>query len=263
MRQKTLNSRRFDVLGFYRETARGLFSKILLWYNEVMDKDGEGNLWQPTEGQPAPVEQPVEQSAAEAPEASEPTEAQPETPATAEDEQDSTQQPTTEKTKPKAAPVEIHWTASDGIDHQRGRGWYIGVIVIVVAISALLATLAFFEIFSLTTSITTEILVVVMAAALFVVTRLPAREVKYTLTDAGLTIEGQLHPFSEFRAFGVRRAGATWQLVLIPVKRFGASVTMFIHESQGEEIIDELGVRLPMEDVKNDLMDNLIRRLKI
>lgn len=167
--------------------------------------------------------------------------------------------------KPKSAKSSngIHWTASDSIEHHRGQGWYFGLIGIVVAISALLVVLYLFDIFSLTTSVTTEILVLVMLAALLVVTRQPPREVQYTLTDEGLAIDNQLHPFSEFRAFGVRKVGAMWQLVLIPVKRFGFSVTMFINEDQGEKIVDEFGARLPMEDIKPDFIDNLIRRLKI
>jgi hypothetical protein len=83
------------------------------------------------------------------------------------------------------------------------------------------------------------------------------------LTDQGLHVDGQLHRYDEFRAFGVRRDGALWQIVLIPVKRFGLSLTMYIQEEQGESIVDALGARLPMENVQADAVDKLIRKLKI
>jgi hypothetical protein len=104
---------------------------------------------------------------------------------------------------------------------------------------------------------------VVTFVALLTVSHRPARELHYTLTSDGLTVEDQTRPFSDFRAFGVQQYGAMWQLVLIPVKRFGLSVTMFIHDDQGEEIVDALGTRLPMEEVKIDLLDKIIHRLKI
>ncbi|MCL2037513.1 hypothetical protein FWG95_00670 [Candidatus Saccharibacteria bacterium] len=230
-----------------------------------MDNDGGKDFqWQPDENQPAATDQSADQPTAEVSDTNEQVETQPETPDETQNEQSPEQESTDEEiNEPEIAPVEISWTASDSIEHHRSKGWYIGIISIVVAITALLATLTFFEIFSLSTSITTEILVIVMMVALIVVTRQPAREVNYLLTDAGLTINGQLHPFSEFRAFGVRQVGAMWQLVLTPIRRFGINVSMFINEEQGEKIIDELGARLPMEDVKNDILDSLIRRLKI
>jgi hypothetical protein len=50
---------------------------------------------------------------------------------------------------------------------------------------------------------------------------------------------------------------------LIPVTRFGMSTTVFIHEDQGEQIIDIFGARLPMEETKLDFVDKLIQRLKL
>lgn len=159
--------------------------------------------------------------------------------------------------------VPIHWTASESIDHARSKKWYAGAAIIAAIIIVGLVVLDIFRIIDLMTMITTGVLVIMMLIAVFMVTKKPVREIDYILTESGLTIAGQLHPFNEFRGFGVRHQGALWQLVLLPVKRFGLSVTMFIHEDQGEEIVDTLGMILPMEDVKTDLIDNITRRLKI
>jgi hypothetical protein len=155
--------------------------------------------------------------------------------------------------------LEIHWTASESIDHKRGIWWYVIAAVLVAAaigVSFWLQGVSF-------SSISSTVLVVVIFIALLTVSHRPARELHYALTQEGLTIENQLHPFDDFRAFGVHQDGALWQLTLIPVKRFGFSVTMFIHDDQGEAIVDALGARLPMEDVRVDLIDKIVRKLKI
>jgi hypothetical protein len=251
----------------------------------MSDTVGGNNLWQVDDQATAPVEQPAVVATpdpaatpqpAETPqadnlpaaagpvEAANPLpEANPstETPSNIEDE---TLGDMPEEEAPEEMPVtEIRWTASDSIDHERGRGWYIGAVTITLSLVALLVVLAVFDIISTMTAVTTGVLTVIILVALLVVARKPARQLNYMLTDAGLTIEGKLYPFSEFRAFGVQRIGALWQLVLVPVRRFGLNVTMFIHEEQGEQIVDELGARLPMEDLKIDPVDRLVRRLKI
>ncbi len=40
-------------------------------------------------------------------------------------------------------------------------------------------------------------------------------------------------------------------------------VTVFFPETEGEQIVDIFGARLPMEPVKLDLMDKLVRWLRI
>ena len=226
-----------------------------------MDNKGEDekNLWRVDQEQPASTEQAAEQSVDQPKQTSDQSdETTSETPV---------ENPIADQDQPEPktpiTPVEIRWTASDSIEHERGKGWYIMVAAVTLAILAGLVTLWFFNIIELFTAITTGILVIIMLVTLLVVTRKPAHQVEYLMTDSGITMDEKLHPFSEFRAFGVQPVGAMWQLVLIPVKRFGINVTMFIQEDQGEQIVDALGARLPMEDVKNDLVDNIIRRLKI
>jgi hypothetical protein len=165
--------------------------------------------------------------------------------------------------QPIGQALEIHWTASDSIEHNRGKNWYIGAVSVIIVVAIGLVVLAMFKIMSLMSAITTGLLAVVALIALLVVSKKPTRQLNYILTDAGLTIEDKLYPFSNFRAFGVQQIGALWQLVLVPVRRFGMSITIFIHEDQGEQIVDALGARLPMEDIKVDLVDKITHHLKI
>ncbi len=163
-------------------------------------------------------------------------------------------EPTVEEIPTRTGDVEaIHWTASESVDYKRNVWWYVIAGLITAAVVGVTIWLKLW---------TTAILAVVIFVAVVILVRRPARMVNYTLTSQGLYIEDKLHSFNEFRAFGVRQEGALWTLVLIPVKRFGLSVTMFINEEQGEAIVDAFGTVLPMENVQPDLVDRITRKLK-
>lgn len=59
------------------------------------------------------------------------------------------------------------------------------------------------------------------------------------------------------------REGNHFAIVLTPRKRFSPRVTVFFPEAQGEAIVDAFGARLPMEEVKLDMLDKLIKFLRI
>jgi hypothetical protein len=164
-------------------------------------------------------------------------------------------EPKEEEIKTTAGDVDaIHWTASEAVEHQRGALWY---VVVSLVTAAIIGVTVWFKMW------TTAGLALVVYVAILVIARRPTRTVNYTLTKAGLYIEDQLHPFAEFRAFGVRQEGPLWSIVLIPAKRFGLATTMYITEDQGESIVDAFGAVLPMENVKSDAVDKLTQRLKL
>lgn len=159
--------------------------------------------------------------------------------------------------------LEIHWTAGEAPEHEHDTKWKLTLIFTTLAIILGLAALAFFKFLPLVTTISAGVLVILMAIAMFMVAKKPPRDIDYVLTEQGITIDGQLHPFAEFRAYGVREVGALWELVLIPVKRFGLGYTAFIQDDQGEAIVDALGARIPMEKVDDTWIDRLSRAMKL
>ena len=68
---------------------------------------------------------------------------------------------------------------------------------------------------------------------------------------------------SVVKSFGVLNEENHYSIVLIPKQRFGARMTVFFPETEGEQIVDFFGERLPMEEVKLDLIDKLVRWLRI
>jgi len=149
----------------------------------------------------------------------------------------------------------VRWQAQEYIQHDKGGLWFI-------AFAATFVVLMVVAIF-LIKSITFDILVPVMAIALLVYINRPPRLIDYTLSRKGLHINDRLYPFGEFKGFGVVHDGKEFSVLLLPVKRFKPGVSVYFPEESGEAIVDMLGARLPMQELHLDIVDRIIRKLRI
>jgi hypothetical protein len=149
----------------------------------------------------------------------------------------------------------VHWQAHEYIHAEKGAGWFFGFAAVVL----ILIAAAVFVI----QSITFAILIPVMAAALIVYSHRPPRLIDYTLSKHGLHVNDRLYSFAEFKSFGVIHDGKEYSVMLVPTKRFRAGVSVYFPEEAGEAIVDMLGARLPMQELHLDLIDRLIRKLRI
>jgi hypothetical protein len=91
----------------------------------------------------------------------------------------------------------------------------------------------------------------------------PPRVLHYSLSNKGLSEGDKLYDYDEFKAFGILREGSNFAIVLTPRKRFSPRVTVYFPEMKGEAIVDAFGARLPMEEVKLDMLDKMIKFLRI
>jgi hypothetical protein len=149
----------------------------------------------------------------------------------------------------------VRWQAQEYIQHDKNAVWF---IVFAVATLGLMAIAIF-----LIQSITFDILVPVMAIALLVYINRPPRVLDYTLSRQGLHIDDRLYPFADFKGFGVIHDGKEFSIMLLPVKRFKPGVSVYFPEDAGEAIVDMLGVRLPMQKLELDIVDRIVRKLRI
>ncbi len=150
----------------------------------------------------------------------------------------------------------IRWTANEYVHLEKNGLWYVifGLVVL-----GLIASDVF-----LLKSWTFSLLVIVMAFAVIVYIRRPPREIQYTLSGKqGLYIGERLYSFADYKAFGLIRDGEHHSIMLIPVKRFAVGVSVYFPEEAGERIVDILGSILPMENLKLDAIDVLVRRLRL
>ena len=150
----------------------------------------------------------------------------------------------------------ITWTAEEYVHSERGGWWFVLFVLVVVGLIAV-------SVFVLR-SWSFSVLIAVMAAALIVYIRRPPRTLTYALSAAqGLYVGERLYPFEEFRAFGLIQDGAHYSVMLIPRKRFASGVSVFFPNEAGERIVDILGQRLPMETLKLDIVDTIVRKLRL
>ena len=149
---------------------------------------------------------------------------------------------------------DISWEAEEYIVRDHNAWWYIGLFIIGGALSALAI---FFQTW------TFLILIILSIITILISTFRPPRKIKYTLNNDGLTEGNKLHPYTEFKAFGILKEGSHFSAVLLPKKRFGLSVKVYFPEGSGEAIVDALGNRLPMEEVKLDFLEKVVNFLRI
>ncbi|MEI7539835.1 MAG: hypothetical protein WCJ36_03700 [Candidatus Saccharibacteria bacterium] len=161
---------------------------------------------------------------------------------------------------PITAPVSnnepIHWAASEYIHEDKNWLWFVSLII--VAILFIIADMMFLK------SYTFSFLVVVMVVSLLIYSRRAPKLINYALSgEQGLYIGERLYHFSEFKAFGLIVDHDQHSIMLIPTKRFSPGVSVYFPDEAGEKIVDILGARLPMEKLKLDVIDIIVRKLRL
>ena len=149
---------------------------------------------------------------------------------------------------------DISWQAEEYIVRNHDGWWYVGLFVIGIG----LAVLAFFLKWW-----TFLVLIILSVIAILTSNLRPPRKINYTLNKEGLTEGDKLYKFEDFRAFGILKEDSHFSAILIPKKRFGLSVKVYFPGDNGEAIVDALGAKLPMEEVKLDFLDKIVNFLRI
>ncbi len=148
----------------------------------------------------------------------------------------------------------VSWSAEEYIVRERNVWWYIALFIVGIALCVLSVFLEWW---------TFLVLVILSVIAIFISTFRPPRVLQYTLDNKGLTEGSKLYKYEDYKAFGILKENEHFSAVLIPKKRFGVSVKVYFPQENGEAIVDALGNRLPMEEVKLDLLDKLVNFLRI
>lgn len=148
----------------------------------------------------------------------------------------------------------ISWQAEEYIVHDHDIWWYISLFAIGIILAALSVWQGWW---------TFLILVILSIIAILTSNLRPPRKINYTLNNEGLIEIDKLHKYSDFKAFGILKENSHFSAVLIPKKRFALSIKVYFPEGSGEAIVDALGNRLPMQEVKPDFLDKIVNFLRI
>ena len=148
----------------------------------------------------------------------------------------------------------VNWEAREYIEHEKNIGWYVGFALVVVGLIVVAILLQYWMFIAV---------IVLAAVALLIYIIRPPRMLHYSLDNKGITEGNNLYAFSDYRSFGILNEGKHYCIVLTPKKRFGMRVTVYFPETEGEQIVDIFGAHLPMEEVHSDLIDRIVRLLRI
>ena len=149
---------------------------------------------------------------------------------------------------------DVSWTAEEYIVRDRNTWWYVGLVIVTIALSVLAVFLNWWTFLAL----------IILSMITILISNLrPPRKIDYLLDEKGLTEGEKLHKYEEFKAFGILKENNNFSAVLIPKKRFSPSVKVYFPEGSGEAIVDALGARLPMEEIKLDFLDKIVNFLRI
>ena len=148
----------------------------------------------------------------------------------------------------------ISWEAQEYIVCDKTGWWYVGLTAIGLVLAGISVWLQWWSFLAV---------VVLSIVALLIYVKRPPRMLRYTSTNKGVSEGEHLYEYSEFKSFGLLQEGGNFAIILTPRKRFSPRVRVYFPQSQGEEIVDAFGARLPMEEVKLDMLDNLIKFLRI
>lgn len=148
----------------------------------------------------------------------------------------------------------VEWQAQEYVTQQRNMGWYLGLLLVGAVLTGAGVWLKYWSF---------AVLVVVSVLALVVYVKRPARMLQYKLTKDGLYEGEKLYRYSDFKAFAVLQDGQNFSIAMMPKKRLGMLVRVYFPQDQGEQIVDMFGMRMPMEELKMDILDKIVKFLRI
>ncbi len=154
----------------------------------------------------------------------------------------------------KKVSTDVSWEAQEYVIHTHDIVWYVGLVIVSGALSAIAILLQLWTFLAL---------IIVCIIAVLTINLRPPRKISYKLDKKGLHEGSKLYAYDDFRAFGILKEEGNYSAVLIPKKRLGPSIKIYFPETNGEAIVDALGLRLPMEPVNLDFIDKIVNFLRI
>jgi hypothetical protein len=155
----------------------------------------------------------------------------------------------------KPPDTNFSWSATEYIDHNRGAGWY---LLLLLATGALAVGIYF-----LTKEYFTVGIIVAIGIILAVYAGQKPKQVTYELSNAGLRVGEKLYAYSLFKSFSLLHDGALNSIQLTPLKKLMPPISAYYKAEDEEKITDILGQHLPFDEAKASPIDNISRRLRL
>lgn len=155
---------------------------------------------------------------------------------------------------PSTPDTHIAWTASEFIAYQKGAGWYLAAVAVLVCIAAIVYLITR-DLISTSAIFITGVLFIGLAA------RKP-RVLNYEISDQGIKIGEKTYLFSTLKSFAVIEEESMRSIDLLPLQRFMPAISMYYEPQDEATIVEALGMYLPKEERKQPMIDKLMHRIR-
>lgn len=159
--------------------------------------------------------------------------------------------------EPSAGPTNegaVSWSASEFIAHQKSSRWYLAL-----ALGAGVLAAAVFLLFH---DWITSGMIIIVAIVFGVLANRKPRTMQYQIDNSGIRVGQKMFTFSDFKYFTIIDEGAISSITLAPLRRFMLPLTIYYDPKDEERITDVLNDYVPYEPNHNDVVDNLMRRIR-
>lgn len=148
----------------------------------------------------------------------------------------------------------VSWEATEDVS-QKTLGWYVLLLLCGLAVTALIALLT--RDIASTATVFLAVIILLMYA-----NRKPSKQT-YLLQNGVIGIEQKQYDMHAFKAFSIDEHGRQPNIVLTPLKRFMPSLVLPLEAKSAEEVVKTLAMFLPLEEHKADLIDALVRKIRL
>ena len=145
------------------------------------------------------------------------------------------------------------WEASEYVEHEKSVGWYLSLWAVAAVISGVLAWQKQWL---------SIVVIVVMAMSLVVYSRKSPRTLTYALDEKGLSVNGKMMPYAQFKSYSVFQEIAWREINLEPSQRFSPRLTLLCEQEDFDTIEEILAHHLPRVDRDPDPIERLSRYLR-
>lgn len=170
---------------------------------------------------------------------------------------ENSQLPTESHNQHKKLPM-VTWQAKEFIENHKNPLWFVGLGVVTLVI----ATIVYFYSGSRgEREILSPIVITIMGIIFGVFASRKPQTLDYVIDNHGIQIGSKHYQFSQFKSFALMSEGGPVSILLLPLKRFMPSISLYYVDTDQEKIVEALSSYLPMEQRSHDLTDRLMHKI--
>jgi hypothetical protein len=149
---------------------------------------------------------------------------------------------------------DIHWSASEFIAHEKNVTWYVILVLVTLVAGAIVYFLTHDKI---------STVIIVIAGVIFGIygARKP-RLIDYRINSSGITVQTKLFSYDAFKSFEIVEDSIIPNIVLMPLKRFMPSLSIYLDPTTQEEVVKILSDCLPQDFHQQDLIERFVQRVR-